>query len=95
MKLDDKTVRKIAKLARIEIKDSEVAGYASELSKILDLAEELQNVNTDDVPQMVGVGQNLLRWREDKVTDGNIREDVLKNAPRSEFGCFVVPKVIE
>jgi aspartyl-tRNA(Asn)/glutamyl-tRNA(Gln) amidotransferase subunit C len=95
MKQDDKTVRKIAKLARIEIKDSEVAGYASELSKILDLAEELQNVNTDDVPQMVGVGQNLLRWREDKVTDGNIREDVLKNAPRAEFGCFVVPKVIE
>jgi len=44
---------------------------------------------------MTGVGHDAMRWREDKVTDGGIREDVLKNAPRAEFGCFIVPKVIE
>lgn len=93
--LDEKTVKKIAKLARIEVTDSEIASYATELSKILAMAEELQSVNTDNVPQMTGAANNALRWREDKVTDGNIREDVLKNAPRAEYGCFLVPKVIE
>ncbi len=93
--LDAKTVKKIAKLARIEVTESEIASYATELSKILSLAEELQSVNTDGVPQMTGTASNTLRWREDTVTDGNIREDVLKNAPRAEYGCFLVPKVIE
>jgi aspartyl-tRNA(Asn)/glutamyl-tRNA(Gln) amidotransferase subunit C len=93
--LDAKTVKKIAKLACIEVSESEIASYATELSKILSLAEELQSVNTDGVPQMTGTASNQLRWREDKVTDGNIREDVLKNAPRAEYGCFLVPKVIE
>lgn len=95
MKLDEQAIRKIAKLARIRVTDSEVASYASELTSILSLAEELKQVNTDNVPPMAGVGNNTLRMREDKVTDGGIREDVLANAPKAEFDCFAVPKVIE
>lgn len=95
MKLDPQTIKKIAKLARIRIEDSEVDGYVKELSSILSLAEDLSKINTDGVTAIAGIGNSHLPWREDKVTDGNIRDAALSNAPASEYDCFVVPKVIE
>lgn len=95
MSITNADVKKIAKLARIRLPEAEVAKYAAELSGIFQWIEQLKTVNTDGVEPMAGVGGYTLRSREDKVTDGNIREDILKNAPEAAYGCFLVPKVVE
>lgn len=95
MKIDEKTVTKIAKLARIRMDDSEKEHYAKELTTILDWIDLLQEVNTDDVPIMTSVANQSLPLREDKITDGGYSEEVIGNAPTSEFNCFVVPKVVD
>lgn len=93
--LNQNDVKKIAKLARIRLTEGELETYTGELNGILGWVEQLQAVNTDNVPPMAGVGQYTLRMREDKITDGGIKEDILTNAPESGFDCFIVPKVVE
>ena len=95
MSVDTDTVRHIAKLARIAMSDHEIERLVPELNNILGWVEQLSEVNTDGVEPLTAVVPNKLRLREDKVTDGNCRDDVLANAPVAEHGFFAVPKVIE
>ncbi|WP_339704355.1 Asp-tRNA(Asn)/Glu-tRNA(Gln) amidotransferase subunit GatC [uncultured Sphingosinicella sp.] len=95
MSVDAATVKRVAHLARIKIDDDRSAVMAEELSKILGWVEMLGEVNTDGVEPLAAVIPNTLRWREDVVTDGGIQDKVLSNAPKSEYGFFAVPKVIE
>lgn len=93
--MDKDTITKVARLARIAVTEDDKEHYAKELTGILKWIEELNKVNTDGVPMLSSVVETPLPWREDKVTDGNQQEAVVKNAPASDYGCFVVPKVIE
>jgi len=95
MNIDEKTITKIAKLARIKLKDEEKAHYAKELSAIMNFVEQLQEVNTDNVPVMTSVVSSQLPMREDKITDGGYSKEIVANAPKSDFECFVVPKVVD
>ena len=95
MQVDEKTVRRIARLARIKVTDAEAKSLEGELSGILDWVKMLDEVNTDGVEPMTSVVAMTLRQREDKVTDGSIGSDVIKNAPMTEDSFFVVPKVVE
>ena len=95
MSIDTATVTKIAKLSRIAVKEEEKAHLAKEISTILNWIEQLQEVNTDNVPQMTSVAAMELPRRKDVVTDGNYQDKILANAPGNDFGCFIVPKVIE
>ena len=95
MSVDTNTVRKIASLARIAVTDGEVEAMTGELNNILGWVEQLGEVDTDGIEPLAAVIPNHLRLREDVVTDGNIRDKVLANAPQAEHGFFAVPKVIE
>ncbi|HEX8525836.1 Asp-tRNA(Asn)/Glu-tRNA(Gln) amidotransferase subunit GatC [Allosphingosinicella sp.] len=95
MTVDAATVRHIARLARIAVSDEEVEALAPELNNILGWVEQLQEVDVSGIEPMTAVIPNSLRLREDEVTEGDIREDVLANAPAAEHGFFAVPKVIE
>ena len=95
MSVDAATVRHIAKLARIAVSDEEVEALAPELNNILGWVEQLQEVDVEGVEPMTAVIANRLRLRDDVVTDGGKRDDVLANAPAAEHGFFAVPKVIE
>jgi aspartyl-tRNA(Asn)/glutamyl-tRNA(Gln) amidotransferase subunit C len=95
MSVDEKTVRHIAKLARIAVSDAEVEALAPELSNILGWIEQLSEVDVAGVEPMTAVIPNSLRLRDDIVTEGNIRDEILANAPLAEHGFFAVPKVIE
>jgi len=95
MSVDTATVRHIAKLARIAVSDAEVEALAPELSNILGWVEQLGEVDVSGVEPMTAVIPNTLRLREDIVNDGNVRDEVLANAPVAEHGFFAVPKVIE
>lgn len=95
MTLDTQAITKIARLARIRVEEDEKEFYAQQISGIIQWVEQLNEVNTDDVPQMVSVVDMKLPMRADVVTDGHQQEAILKNAPNADFGCFAVPKVIE
>ncbi|MGJ3626611.1 Asp-tRNA(Asn)/Glu-tRNA(Gln) amidotransferase subunit GatC [Sphingomonas sp. MMS24-JH45] len=95
MSVDTATVRRIANLARIAISEEEAQRLAPELGNILDWIEQLSEVEHSQVAPMTAVIPNHLRLRDDVVTDGGIRDEVLANAPQAEHGFFTVPKVIE
>ena len=95
MSVDTQQVRHIAKLARIAMSDAEVEAMVPELNNILGWVEQLAEVNTDGVEPLTAVIDQKLRLRDDVVTDGDIRDAILANAPAAEHGFFAVPKVIE
>ncbi len=95
MSIDKATVAKIARLARIHVPEDKRQALAGELSKILVWVEQLGEVDTDNVAPMTSVVEVRLPERDDVVTDGDCRDDVLANAPETEAGFYVVPKVVE
>jgi len=95
MSVNTEQVRHIAKLARIAMSDAEIEALVPELNNILGWVEQLGEVDTDGVEPLTAVIDQSLRLRDDAVTDGDCRDDVLANAPAAEHGFFAVPKVIE
>lgn len=95
MSVDQAAVRRIAHLARIGVTDAEVPHLQNEINAILDFVEELGKVDVEGVEPMTSVIPMKLPMREDVVTDGEIESLVLANAPLTEDGFFVVPKVVE
>lgn len=95
MEVDDNTVRRIARLARIRIAPDEVPMLQGELSGILDWVKQLDEVDTTDVEPMTRVVPIDLKMRSDEVTDGEMAAAVLGNAPATEDGFYVVPKIVE
>ena len=96
MSVDKSTVARIAQLARIKVSEDDVDALVDELSKIIGWVEQLDEVDTEGVTPMASTTEGtVLRQRDDVVTDGNCRDDVLSNAPQTSNGYFVVPKVIE
>ena len=95
MSVDQATVRRIARLARIRISDNEVPKLEGELNHILGWIEMLGEVDTDNVEPMTSVVDTSMRLRQDKVTDGGYPEQVTGNAPASDENFFLVPKVVE
>ncbi len=95
MAVDRATVRRIAALASIKVPDGDLDQLAGELSNILGWVEQLGEVDTEGVEPMTSVVPMTLRRRADDVTDGDVRDDVLANAPERRDDFFAVPKVIE
>ncbi len=95
MQIDDETVRRIARLARLKLSDAEVPAMAGELTALLGWVEQLNSVNTDGIEPMTRVVDMKMKMRKDAVTDGGIAADIVANAPVSEDNFFVVPKVVE
>ena len=95
MSVSSEQVRHIAKLARIAMSDEELERLLPELNNILGWVEQLGEVNTDGIEPLTAVIDQKLRLREDAITDGDVRDEVLANAPEAQHGFFAVPKVIE
>ena len=95
MSVTNEQVRHIARLARIAMSDEEIETLGPELNNILGWIEQLGEVNTDGVEPLTAVIDQKLRLRDDAVTEGNIRDEILANAPEAQHGFFAVPKLIE
>ena len=95
MSVDAETVRRIAHLARIAVAEEEVGQLEGELNAILAFVEQLSEVNIEGVEPMTSVIPMQMRKRADVVTDGDIADEVVRNAPAKDDHFFVVPKVIE
>ncbi|RYX92571.1 MAG: Asp-tRNA(Asn)/Glu-tRNA(Gln) amidotransferase subunit GatC [Bradyrhizobiaceae bacterium] len=95
MSVDAATVRRIAHLARIAVKEDEVPHLQGELNAMLAFVEQLQEVNVDGVEPMTSVMPMEMKKRVDAVTDGEIVDLVTRNAPEADDNFFLVPKVVE
>ena len=95
MSVDAATVRRIAHLARIAVADEEVEHLQGELNAILAFVEQLSEVDVEGVEPMTSITPMAMKKRPDVVTDGEIADDILKNAPAAQDHFFLVPKVVE
>ncbi len=93
--LDKDTVLNIAKLARLELSETDIEKYQQDLSAILELAKKMQDCDTSDVAVMTHPMDAVLRLREDIVTETDHRENFQKIAPSTEKNLYLVPKVID
>ena len=87
-------VEKVAELARLDLTDSEKSLFGEQLSHILSYVDQLQSVSTEGVPLTSSVAELQSEWREDVVVPGLTVEEALANAPKSNEGLFVVPKIL-
>jgi aspartyl-tRNA(Asn)/glutamyl-tRNA(Gln) amidotransferase subunit C len=95
MSVDADTVRRIAHLARIAVDDAEVPHLQGELNAMLSFVEHLSEVDVSGVEPMTSVMPMEMKKRTDVVNDGEIPDDIVKNAPATENHFFLVPKVVE
>ena len=95
MSVDQKTVRRIAHLARIKVSEEDVPRLEGELNSILHWIEQLNEVNVEGVEPLTSVVAMKMKKRKDVVTDGHYPKDVTRNAPASEDEFFMVPKFVE
>lgn len=87
-------VEKVADLARLDLTDAEISVFGGQLDQILDYVGQLQAVPTEGVPLTSSVAEIQSEWREDVVVPGLTVEQALANAPESNQGLFVVPKIL-
>jgi aspartyl-tRNA(Asn)/glutamyl-tRNA(Gln) amidotransferase subunit C len=95
MSVDVATVRRIAHLARIAVQESEVSHLQGELNAMLAFVEQLAEVNVEGVEPMTSVTPMEMKKRPDVVNDGEIADDIVRNAPETQGHFFLVPKVVE
>jgi aspartyl-tRNA(Asn)/glutamyl-tRNA(Gln) amidotransferase subunit C len=95
MSVDADTVRRIAHLARIAVTEAEVPHLQGELNAMLSFVEQLSEVDIGGVEPMTSVMPMEMKKRPDLVSDGEIPDDIIKNAPATENHFFLVPKVVE
>ena len=95
MSVDQTTVRRIAKLARIKVSEDAVPALEGELNAILEWIEMLNEVDTKGVQPMTAVVETSMKKSNDVVNKGGIPDDIMANAPASEDHFFMVPKVVE
>ena len=95
MSIDKDKIIHTAKLARISLEEKKIDSLSKDLSNIFNFIEKLDKVNTDKVNPLTSILNHTLRTREDKVTDGDIRDAILENSPNKNEEFFIVPKVIE
>ena len=95
MSLSKDQVQQIAVLARLKLADDEFAETVDKLSRIVDFVDQLSQADTSDVVPMAHPLDVAQRLRPDEVTEPNERDRVQENAPATQDGLYLVPKVIE
>jgi aspartyl-tRNA(Asn)/glutamyl-tRNA(Gln) amidotransferase subunit C len=91
--ITNKDIDKISRLAQIDVDNSEQ--LANQINDVINWVEKLKEVDTKNVEPLINVHDNAIILNKDEISDGNISQDILKNAPKSIYGYFAVPKVIE
>jgi aspartyl-tRNA(Asn)/glutamyl-tRNA(Gln) amidotransferase subunit C len=95
MSLNPEDIKKIAHLARLQIDEHDIPGYARNLSEILALVEEMNRVDTRGVQPMAHPQDVSQRLRADEITETDQRAHFQQIAPQTEGGLYLVPRVIE
>lgn len=95
MSIDHTTVRRIARLARLGVDETQLARLTGELSRVLELADHLAAAPLDSIEPMAHPHAQALVLRADVVTESDRADAFLALAPDARGGLYLVPKVIE
>lgn len=95
MAISEEEIIHIAKLASLNLTKEEISRYAKDMTDILEFAEIVNNLNTDDIKETVGINGEYNVFRKDEIKQGISRDKLLKNAPSQDDGMFRIPKVIQ
>lgn len=95
MKIDQESLKKIANLARLEIKPDEEAALLSSMDSVLTWMDQLNEIDTEGVEPLTHIMDEVNNWREDVSVNSLTREEALANAPAKNDTYIMVPKVIE
>ena len=95
MPIDKNQVKKVAKLSRISLDDKKVESLVKDLASILNFVEQLNKLDTKKTEPLTSIVDKTLEPRNDKVNDGKIKDQILKNSPDKNEEFFIVPKVVE
>ena len=95
MCIDKNQVKKVAKLSRISLDDSKLESLSKDLDSILNFVEQLNKVETKKTEPLTSIVDKTLEPRNDKINDGKIKDQILKNSPDKNEEFFIVPKVVE
>lgn len=87
--------KKVALLSRIYFSDLDLERITKELDGVLHWIEKIQGINTDNINPLLNPNNDALTFLEDVADNNNLQQDILKNAPKTKYGYFVVPKIIE
>lgn len=95
MSMDEATVTRLARLAAIRLSADETSQLASDLDRMISWIDQITAIDTTSTEPMVTPFAGELRWRVDEVTEGDMADALMANAPQAAHGFFAVPKVIE
>ena len=95
MSIDKIQVKKVAKLSRISLDDKKLESLSKDLVSILNFVEQLNKLDTKKTEPLTSIVDKTLESRNDKINDGKIKDQILKNSPDKNEEFFIVPKVVE
>lgn len=95
MKITENTIRHVATLSRLEFNDNEIGKFTKQMNDIINMANQLQEVNTEGVEETVQVVDRDTVFREDKPEHWQEKDDLMKNVPEKANGFIKVPVIIE
>ena len=95
MPIDKNQVKKVAKLSRISLDDSKLESLSKDLVSILNFVEQLNKLDTNEIKPLTSIIDKSLDSRDDIVSDGQIKDQILKNSPENNEDFFIVPKVVD
>lgn len=95
MFITEEKLKKLSKLSRIEIKDSEFNKYMELIDKDLNDVKDVFNIDTEGLEAMINPYNIELELYKDEISDGNIVDNIMKNNPKNIYNYFAVPKIIE
>ena len=95
MSIDKNQVKKVAKLSRISLDDNKLESLSKDLASILNFVEQLNELDTKKIEPLNSIVDKTLEPRSDKINDGKIKDEILKNSPDKNEDFFIVPKVVE
>lgn len=95
MKVTDELVDSVADLAQLAISGSEVVTVRDRMARVLELVEQMDCVDTDGIEPLANPLEGTQPLRLDAVTESDNREKLMSNAPQTEDGLFLVPRVVE
>jgi aspartyl-tRNA(Asn)/glutamyl-tRNA(Gln) amidotransferase subunit C len=94
MAISKEEIIHIAKLASLNLSEAEIERYANDMTEILEFANMINSVDTDDVNETIGANEKYNVFRKDEIVQSIDRDDLLQNAPSKDDGMFRIPKVI-
>ena len=95
MSIDKNQVKKVAKLSRISLDDDKLESLSKDLVSILNFVDQLNKLDTQKIEPLNSIIDKTVKPRSDKINDGKIKDEILKNSPNKDNDFFIVPKVVE